>query len=558
MGIAKRLYLYGVSAVSLTVLSFGLYSLVAVALGEIADALGATVIGGGSTGREQLSLAIALVVVGAPVFAIHWWLVGRGWGGTDEAASDDRLSAIRAFHMGLVETVALGVAMFAALHLLDRGFGAILGVTDGSGGRASDDIALILVAAPVWWFHMTRRNADLRHDRLDGAAAWLTRLHRYGWMFAGLMTLLVGASQLITTVSYALIGRPEFGADQGWWRGPLAWSLAAIVTGLGVWWLHVDDARRAIRDAGVIGEDDRSTALRMTFFSAVLLVALTSAGLTVATSITELGRQLLGVADEIGIRALLESAVGPILVAVPFVLAGWLHWGALRDETVERGHAPVAAAERLSLHLAAIVGITFLAVGVARLGALLLEQVLGPIGVDDFFRHELVFFVAQILVGAVLWLPAWSAILRRRTAAPATERLATTSRAYLLLIVGAALIAGVPSAVFTLFRLIDTLLGGGVTALGSDLPIPIAVVAVAAAVAAYHGRLVVRDLSLASAERRTALAQVAAAHTVETPAVAVPSTTLALVLRGQGGEDLEAVAASLREHLPSGVLLENG
>jgi hypothetical protein len=35
----------------------------------------------------------------------------------------------------------------------------------------------------------------------------------------------------------------------------------------------------------------------------------------------------------------------------------------LRDETVERGVAPVAAVERLSLHLAAIVGITFLAVG---------------------------------------------------------------------------------------------------------------------------------------------------------------------------------------------------
>lgn len=558
MGMAKRLYLYGVSAVSLFVLCFGLYSLLAVALGEIADAIGTTIIGGGSTGREQLSLAIALVVVGTPLFAIHWWLVGRGWRGTDVAAADDRRSAIRAFHIGLVKTVALGIAMSAAIHLLDRGFRTVLGATDDGGGRVSDDLALILIAAPVWWFHVTRRNVDLRHDQLHGAAAWLTRLHRYGWMFVGLMTLLVGASQLITTVTYALIGRPEFGVEQDWWRGPLAWSLAAIIIGLGVWWLHVDDAKRAIRDADVIGEDDRSTAMRMTYFGAVLLVALASAGLTVTTSMAELGRQLLGVADEVGIRAFLESVVGPILVAVPFVLAGWLHWQALRDEARELGVALVAAAGRLSLHLAAIVGITFLAVGVARLGALLLERVLGPIGADDFFRRELVFFVAQILVGAVLWLPAWSAILRRRTAAPATERLATTSRAYLLLILGAALIAGVPSAVFTLFRLIDTLLGGGATALGTDLPIPVAVVAVAAIVALYHGRLVVRDLSLASAEQRTALAQVPTDHPVDTHAAAVPSTTLALVLRGQGGEDLEAVAASLRKHLPPGVLLENG
>jgi hypothetical protein len=193
MGIAKRLYLYAVSAISLLVLSIGLYNLAAVALGEIADALGATVISGESSGREQLSLAIALVVVGAPVFAIHWWLVGRGWHGTDEAAADDRLSAIRAFHIGFVPTVALGFGLYAALSLVERVFAAILGV-DLDRGRVADDVAMLVIAGPIWWFHTRRRNADIRHDRLTGAAAWLTRLHRYAWAFVGLMFLVVGAS----------------------------------------------------------------------------------------------------------------------------------------------------------------------------------------------------------------------------------------------------------------------------------------------------------------------------------------------------------------------------
>lgn len=95
-------------------------------------------------------------------------------------------------------------------------------------------------------------------------------------------------------------------------------------------------------------------------------------------------------------------------------------------------------------------------------------------------------------------------------------------------------------------------------ALGSDIAIPIAVVAVAAVVAAYHGRLVVSDLRLASAQRPTAVAPVAVAQKAATPTVADAPTTLALVLRGQGGEDLEAVADSLREHLPPGNLLEGG
>lgn len=556
MGIAKRLYLYLVSAISLLVLSIGLYNLAAVALGEIVDTLRTTVIAGESLGREQLSLAIALVVVGAPVFAIHWWLVARGWRG-DDAAADDRRSAIRAFHMGLVSTVALTFLMYAALRLLERGLRALLGVADDN-GRVSDEAAMILIAAPVWWFHTARRNADLRHDRLHNAASWLTRLHRYAWAFIGLMSLLIGASQLIGTASYVLIGSPDIGGGQDWWRGPIAGSIALMVIGFGVWWLHVDDARRAIRDAESIGEDDRSSALRTTYFAAVLLVALASAALTVATSIAELGRQLLGVASASDVTAFLESVVGPLFVVIPFVLAGWLDWRAWRKEAAERGHAPLAAAERLGRHLAALVGIAFLTVGLARLGGLLLEQILGAVGVDDLFRHELAFFVAQILVGAALWLPAWSAILRRRTVVPAIERLATTSRAYFFLIVGGALIAGVPSTVFMLFRLIDALLGGSPSALESELGFPIAVVVVAAIVAAYHGRILLGDLRVASTAEGTVFDPVAVAQAVESPAVNVFPTTLALVLRGQAGEDLEAVAARLREHLPQGVLLEGG
>ena len=123
MGVAKRLYLYTVAAVSLLVLSIGVYNLLALVLGEVADALGASLIGGGQgTGREQVSLAIALVAVGAPVFAIHWTLVGRGWRGTGPGAVDDRFSSIRAAYLGLAASVALALAVVAGLQLVSRLF----------------------------------------------------------------------------------------------------------------------------------------------------------------------------------------------------------------------------------------------------------------------------------------------------------------------------------------------------------------------------------------------------------------------------------------------------
>jgi hypothetical protein len=407
----------------------------------------------------------------------------------------------------------------------------------------ADDVAMLVIAGPVWWFHTRRRNADIRHDRLTGAAAWLTRLHRYAWAFVGLMFLVVGASQVIETLAMVLIGRSDFGDGADWWRGPIAWSLAAMVTGAGIWGLHLDDAAKAIRDAPTIGEDDRDRALRLTYFGAIVLVALAVVGVMVATSTAGLGRSLLGVADDGSVAGFLESVVGPPLVAIPFAIAGWLHWGALHREAAGRSGPALTAAERLVLHLGSLVGITFLAVGVTRLVGLLFELILGSTPADDLFRYEMAWYIGQVIVGAALWLPAWSAILRRRTDQPARERRATTSRTYLYLVVGSALIAGIPSAVFALFRLIDTFLGGRATALRSDLPLPIAVVVVAAVVAAYHGRLVVSDLRLAPAAQ---------------PATIASPATLSLVLRGQGGEDLESVAASLREHLPPGVVLEDG
>ncbi len=564
MDIAKRLYLYVVSAVSLLVLSIGLYNLVAVVLGELADALGASIIGGGgSTGREQVSLAIALVAVGSPVFAVHWLLVGRGWRGSDDTARNDRHSAIRALHLGLVGTVALAFGAYAALELLDYVFGTLLG-TDPGGARPSDHVALLLVAAPVWWYHQRRRSIDLRHDRLSRAAAWITRLQRYAWAFVGLVLLVGGVSQVIETLLSVLIGREGFGGGADWWLVPLTWSLATVVVGAGLFWFQADDARRAVSDAETVGEDDRASALRATYFGAVILVALSNVGVTVASSLAELGRWVLGVSDGTDTSAFLELVVGPPLVAIPFAIAGWLHWAAWRREGAGRSPVALAAVERLALHLTAAVGIIFLAVGTAQLLGRLFEVALAVAADNDFLRFELAWFVAQIVVGAVLWIPAWTLVMRRRLATPITERHVTAGRAYLYLAVGAALIAAVPSAAFSLYRVVDTLLGGRGVALGSDLSIPIAVVIVASVIALYHARLLLSDLRSAAPAQPSAVAVAGASAIVEVAAqpsavvtATVPGVSLALTLRGPAGTDLESVADALREHLPPGLVLED-
>lgn len=556
MGTAKRLYLYGVSAISLLLLAVGLYNLIAVVLGELGDALGASVIGTGATGREQISLAIALVLVAGPVFAIHWWLVGRGLRGTDAAAVDDRRSSLRAFHLGFVSSVALAFAAWAALRLIDRAMSALLGVADRSEGVATDELALLIVAIPIWRFHWNVRTAELRRGRQAGAIG-LARLHRYGWAFIGLVMLVVGSSQVLETLLSVLIGREGFGGIDRWWLEPLSWSISMIVVGAVILAIHADDARRAIDGAAAIGEDERPSTIRAVYFALVILLALVDVAATLAASIAELGRLGLGVAVDATFAGFLERGVGPLVVAIPFALAGWLHWTFRRHEAAGRGPVALADAERVALHLCSIVGLAFLAAGAARMLGRVLELLIGATVGDDFFRFETAWFIGQLVVGALFWAPAWVAILRRRAADPDAARRATVTRAYLYLVVAAALLAAIPSAAFVLFRLIDTLLGGGGVGLGSDVALPIAIVGVAGLGAAYHGRIVIEDLRAAASAPTTSPATLApTTQTVPLIAGLPRGASLDLVLRGGDGADLTAVADALRQHLPPGVVLE--
>lgn len=556
MDTTKRTYLYVVSAISLLVLAVGLQSLIAYPLRELADSFGATVIGGsGTMGREQLSLAIALVVVGLPVFAIHWMLVGRSWGGTDEAALADRHSVLRAIHLGLVSTVSIAAAMLASIQIVTESLGTAFGVERFGESGLPSAVATVAVALPIWWYHAHRRNLDLRHDHMTGPAAWWTRLHRYAWAFIGLMVLIAGTAGLIETLASVAIGRGDFGTADRWWVGSIVASVASIAVGLAVFWIHADDARRAIRDSAIIGEDDRDTASRATYFGAVLLVTLAFVSLAVASSITGFGRWIGGLEEATGLPDFLEIVIGPLLVAVPYVVAGWTHRLAQRREAAGRSAAALVTVDRLSLHLAAGVGLAFLAVGACQLLGRFLEMALDARTADDFLRGEIVSSIANILIGAVLWLPAWVLVLRHRAADPVTERRAVVGRAYLFLVVGSALIAAVPSGVFTLSRIIEVALGGG-SGSATDVAIPFAVVVVASVVAAYHGRLVIGDMRTVAQEERAATAEAALERgpADEVP-VAIAAVSLTLTLRGPAGVDLAQVANGMRERLPAGVIL---
>ena len=77
----KRLYLYGVLGVALVPLLVGLTDLIRLVVEGLADAAGVRALGGAALAREELSWALALVVVAVPILSLHAWLLQRSMRG---------------------------------------------------------------------------------------------------------------------------------------------------------------------------------------------------------------------------------------------------------------------------------------------------------------------------------------------------------------------------------------------------------------------------------------------------------------------------------------------
>ena len=99
MQAARRLYLYAMSGITLAVIATGLVLLLRVVLDGFFPDPYEGEYGGYDNSREQLSQAIAMLGVGTPVWAIHWWLVQRGLRAGRQGRDAERGSAIRAFYV---------------------------------------------------------------------------------------------------------------------------------------------------------------------------------------------------------------------------------------------------------------------------------------------------------------------------------------------------------------------------------------------------------------------------------------------------------------------------
>lgn len=566
MGVTRRLYLYLASGISLAVMASGAYMLLSLALRQAATGFGGRLLSSGSI-RSELSLAIALVLVALPLWALHWYLATRGTDGPDEAGLEERRSAIRSLYFAVVALVGLLAVLTAGFQLLSAILATLLGASDRSLTDAVSRIALVVVAGAVWAYHFSLRGRELRRTPLSGVAAWLPRLYRYGASWIGLGMMVFGASGAISVILEVLVGAPTFGGDPDSAQSALVSPLAALVCGSLVWLVHWFEGERAARDAHLIGEDERRTRLRSVYFGGVILVASAAVLLTCFTVLDQVVGWLAGVDDVPDLRNATEDVLGPLLTVLPVVVAGGLHLRRQIRELVPVDAAAVRSAQRVAVHLVAAVGLVMLSAGAFQLLDVILHALIGGQSISQIGSDSrLPTGIAAVIVGAAAWLPSWTWILRRRAERPEIELRAAASRGYVYLAIALALIAFVPAAALIVFRTIDTILGASGGGLGSALATPLAVSIVALAVAGYHslllreeqavGREMRPDTTPAMADTTPAMADTKPVPPTDAPASLPERVGVQLWLERPADTNLAAILDALNRALPAGTTLD--
>jgi len=537
MQTARRLYIYLISGVSLGVMLAGASMLLGVVLEQLG--LPGLRFDDGPTAGERLTLAAALLAVGAPVWGIHWFLAERSVRPDQTEAVVERSATLRGLYFALV----LGGLLLAWTSGLDEAVRReVLRVThnDDYTSSLADGMARFAIAGLAWLYHVRVLDRDWARGPITGGGAMLPRAYVYLAALFGLLAFLVAITGLLSVAWDAWVRPPPPGPGGPFWALSMASGVAQAAVGGGVWLVHAWYARRAVADPGWRGDSERPARLRTAYFAAAVVT-------TLAFTLQELAQAVGG-----GVRAVTSLDAGrddplgvvivPLLSAVPFAVVAWLHARSLREEaSASQSAARTEAADRLGFYPIALVGLAFAAVGAARFGGAIINGLFGsPSENDPWLIRAVADEVPRIVLGAIAWWWAWRGVTARVAAHPTEEAASTIRRASILVALAGGVLAGISGAAVVLYRLFGGLFGveqsGDAVA---DLSTPLATLVVAGAIAVFHATLLRTDLAR--------LPRAAPEH-------AAP--TVRLRISGPAGANVEDAVAAVRASLPAGFTAE--
>jgi hypothetical protein len=388
MRTVRRLYFYAVAFVSLEIVLWGMIGL--------ARSIGVSSHEAGS-GAGRLAQALALILVGVPVFGFHWWWSQRN----ARQDMEEHASGVRAVFLYAVLLGTLIPILQNFLALLNRLLLQALGLSAsqamfGPYQTWSDNLIAMLMNAVVAAYFITVLRADWGTVIPRETLAAVRRIYRYIWVLYALVFVVAGIQQLLTFI----FSLPS--TDTGtYYPAPLADGLALAVIGAPVWFFAWKTIQDSLSDPA---ERDSQLRLGLLYFLALagVVTVLSSAG----TAVDVVLRAIFG--EHMTFADFLQRVSGPLSIGVP--LAGvWAYYGGwLGRAMAASADAPRRAGMRRLYHyiLSAIgLGATF--VGLSLLLSFVVDAALGNLFWGDVLRLRLAAALATLAAGLPLWWLSW-------------------------------------------------------------------------------------------------------------------------------------------------------
>lgn len=244
----------------------------------------------GEIGRETAVNAIALMVIGAPIWYYAWRLLQDALPDSDEKESYLRLGLLYLLTLGgvIVFLVSSGELLYQILLQLL-----------GDGQPANDFIRQlggpISVAIPfgvIWVYYGKWLNQQFTFDENLPRRAGKHRLYTYILSFLGLAATVTGLLTLFSVLIDLVLGNAYL-SDSGF-REPLSGALATLVVGLPVWLMTWRSAQTQAVAEDDMGDHARRSVIRKAYLYLVLFASVIGGMVSAGTLVFDMINTALG------------------------------------------------------------------------------------------------------------------------------------------------------------------------------------------------------------------------------------------------------------------------
>lgn len=436
----RQIYTYLITLISLEVVVWGMIRL---ARTFTNPALGLD--------ASSLAGALALLLVGLPIFLLHWWMAQRKLDEEEEQFSFIRAIFLYGAFLGTLIPIIQNVLVLVNRFLLSI-FGQPYRAAIFGGEQIwSDNLIAIFMNALVCGYIFSTLRKDWEASPTNDNLANIRRLSRYLMLIYGLGMLVGGVHEII---------RSLFGFSATVGDTPLIWianGLALLVVGMPLWYLTWRLIQRSLQHLV-----ERVALLRQIIL--FLLSLISAVGILVPLGIV---LQILldaALGDFQIFSAFLADIGEPLAIALP--LGGvWAYYGQkLRqtftdEETLKRG----SLFRKLYYYILATLGLGATFIGLQMLFAFLIDLGLETSAMwEEYLRDRLTGTISTLAVGVPLWLVTWQKMLK--DAAQEGEegdrtRRSLVRKVYLYLALFVGVIGAMATAGYVSFLLFKALLG---------------------------------------------------------------------------------------------------